>query len=663
MNFCPSCGSPQGAGASFCAACGFKIVTDDTPPITAPAPVQQGQQGHHSADGKWWWNGAQWVATQEAGTATSKPRKVKRMVRRLTVLAVIFVALTAANYLFWPEVIVRSLFVNSFGALAVVFTAWLVVLVAVRLARGSRSKIWAGAAIGVLVLEAGLSVGLNINADNKTTATLPVLQSYYAEVADAVSLGNMVAAGRAPSGVTFTAVKAQVDGVQNQLATMDVPAGLMEYARAIDDWAFSAAIDVPSGTTYAPQWADLAYQADPFQLTMTTEQANAATATAMQQIAVLTTYDQYARATKNKEGERYIGAKLDAQAYWLQAIYTSNDPNWVSAQLHFVEPINNYPVLNAAAADMSTASAKTWPRPRWASCSRNQQGFVACNIPQVLVPLAVVWKADINPSNTYATPSVDVAAAEKQFQTIAPIDGSQGQAITGAGSGQDTTNAAPPASFVSQCQAEGGVMGNPVYDRTVSRVPTSEGGWTCRTKNNRCFDLLTYSGSEYKGDGNVLNNGSGGCPEMGLKPTPLIPLSGGKPAPTSAPAPANGGSSSWDGSYTTAASTLSCHITGTTTDGQKMDVSPSSPMPTTQFTVRGNTIVGNGSLAINSAGQATQTVPLTGASGSATLTVTFVHTANSGVTFSGSVVLNASFQGSYGSGKERCTGPVSGSRN
>lgn len=582
------------------------------------------------------------------------------MVRKLSVLAVVFVALMAANYLFWPEAIMRALFVNIFGFMAVLFTAWLVVLVAVRLARGSRSKIWAGAAIGILLLEAGLSAGLNANADNKVTATVPALQSYYAEVADAVSLGGMVAAGSAPSGVTFATVKAQAGGVQNQLATMDVPSSLTDYAAAIDNWAGWIALSASLAEGYTPMWSDMPYQADPFQLTMTSEQGEAAVGAAMAQIGVLTAYDQYARATKNKEGERYIGARLDAQAYWLQAIYTSKDPNWVNARLRFVEPINNYPLINAAAADMSLMSAKAWPPARhWASCSRNLQGFTACNIPQVLTPLAVVWKADINPPNTYATPSVDVAAAQQQ---LAIIDGSKGQIITGSGSGVETT-IAPPADFVSQCQAEGGVMGLPVYDRSVARVPTSEGGWTCRTKNGRCFDLRTYSGSEYKGDGDNLSNGSAGCPEMGLKPKLLVPVFGNKPAASGNPTPPNGSVGSWDGTYTTAASILKCTLTIITPDHKKQILRQSGPMPATQFTVKNNVAVGNGSVPISAGGQMTQTVPTTGAAGSATLTVTFVHTANGGVTFSGSVVLNTTFQSGGGSGKEQCSGPVSGSRN
>jgi zinc-ribbon domain len=657
--FCSACGAALRPNARFCDACGHDTKADSqTPAAIAETQGAEAQAlGQYSADGKWWWNGTQWMVVQATVAPSGKPRKAKRMVRRLSVLAVVFAALTAANYFFWPLASVRSLFVNVFGVLAVLFTLWLVALVAVRFARGSRSKIWAGAAIGVLVLEVGLSAGMNANANAKTVATLPVLQSYYAEVADAVALGNLVVAGTAPSGVTFATVKAQADGVQNQLATMDVPAPLMDYAGAIHDWAFSVSIDVPFDGTYAPQWADLTYQADPFSLTMTTEQADAATAAAMARVAVLTTYDQYAKATQNKDAERYIGSRLDAQAYWLQAIYSSTDPNWVSARLPFVEPISNYPVLNAAASDLS--SAKAWPKARWTSCSRNMAGFVACGIPQMLTPLAVVWKADINPSSTYATPSPAVVAAQQQ---LAVIDGSHGQIITGSGVSVGKS-IPPPANFVSQCQAQGGVMGNPVYDRSVSRVPTSEGGWTCRTKNGRCFDLMTYSGNEYKGDGDNLSNGSAGCPEMGLKPTPLVPVAGNKPAPTSNPAPTNGAAGSWDGTYTTAPISQPCSGTATAPDGTKSAITQTFQSPGGKFTVSGNVIQGPGGGPISAGGQAVLHGTITGGTGSLTETLSFVHDANGGAHFSGTIRSNITTTANGGSATLTCSGAVSGSRN
>jgi double zinc ribbon protein/zinc ribbon protein len=663
--FCPACGASLKNESQFCSSCGHSLSAAISPssaptPGAASAPIAQGQ---YSADGQWWWNGAQWQATQAAPTAPSRPRKAKRMVRRLTVWALVFIALTVANYFFWPQPTARALFVNFFASFAFLFTVWLVVLVAVRIIRGSRSKTWAGFALGVLLLEAVLSAGLNFNADAKTAATLPVLQSYYAEVADAVSLGNLVQANAAPAGITYATVKAQTDGVQNQMATLDVPAPLAAYAGAIDDWANT----ISNTAKYTVFWDDkVPYQPDPISLPMTTEGANAATAAAMKEIATLTAYDIYARKNSNKAGERFIGARLNAQAYWLQAVYTSSDPRWPSAQLRFLEPIDNYPLLQAVAAGAGLGpSGKTWPHPRhWADCSRNQHGFVACNIPQALTPLTVVWKADINPSNTYTTPTPNLIAAQKQFATIPPIDGSQGTPITGVGSGQDTTNAFPPAQFVSQCTAQGGHLGNPVYDRTVSRVPTSEGGWTCRTKNDRCFDLLTYSGSEYKGDGSALNNGSANCPQMGLKPTPLLANFGPKPTPPPpTPLPR---APSWDGTYTSLSSVMHCSGTATTPDGKVTPISQDLPVTGTTFIVSGSVIQAGTPVSINAGGQAVQPLPITGSagtSGSGRETLLFVHDASGGVHFTATITANVTQTSAAGVGKLACSGSFSGSRN
>jgi hypothetical protein len=266
-----------------------------------------------------------------------------------------------------------------------------------------------------------------------------------------------------------------------------------------------------------------------------------------------------------------------------------------------------------------------------------------------MAPLGVLWKAAINPPPTYGTPTSDLVAAAKQFDTIPPIDTSGGQNLGGPGvGGYGQENLAPPA-FAAKCKAEGGVIGNPVYDRTKSRVPTSEGGWTCRTQGNRCFDLLTYSGGEYRG-------GESACPEQGLRPAPLIPAGGGgKPVPTKAPSrgPA---ASTWDGTWTSAPSTVTCDVTGTLPDGTPVNQHVSQSGPPVTFVVSGDTV--QGGTHIPPGGHVQLSVPA--GSGTVTLSVTFVHDANGGAHYSGTINLDAVVSGDI---KEHCSGAVSGTRN
>jgi hypothetical protein len=150
------------------------------------------------------------------------------------------------------------------------------------------------------------------------------------------------------------------------------------------------------------------------------------------------------------------------------------------------------------------------------------------------------------------------------------------------------------------------------------------------------------------------------CGHKGLKPTPLLSNLGPKPTPPPpTPVPK---SSSWDGTYTTAASTMHCSGTATGPDGKQLNTSNDYPLAGT-FTVRGNVIQSQTPTPINAGGQASLVVPVTGASGSATEVVLFVHDANGGVHFSGSITANVTVTSAGVVAKLACSGPLSGTRN
>lgn len=614
-------------------------------------------QGQFSPDGRWWWNGAQWVAVPSVptpGVTTQTPRRSRQNVaRRLAIVAPALAIVTALVFVLDPEINSRAVFVNLSAALCALLTAWLLVLILVRFIRGRRSRTWAGVMLGLLVFESAASLGLNLYVDTKTASVLGPMQDYFAEIAEAVSLGDSVVARQAPTGVTMDTVAAQAWAARTQLAGLDVPADLAAYQSAIMNWAWTVTTDAHFVTTFH-RWQNVPYAPEPFQLVMTTAQANAAVKASLGRIVTLTAFYDRAQAQHNRDGLRYIGARLDAQSYWLEAIYTSTDPAWLNANFRFVEPLDYYQDYSPTDIAPIAAVIHSWPRPRsWPNCRAN--GFAPCNIQHLQAPLTQWWRAAINPPNTQQAPSPEAASAVKQFEAIPPIDTTGAINLGGAGVGGYGQENVPPPAFAARCQAEGGMIGNPVYDRTASRVPTSEGGWTCRTHNSSCFDLLTYSGSEYRG-------GQPGCPEYGLKPTPLVKaLAVAMPAPATA-VPHAPVTQSWDGSYLTAPSTLTCHVSATTSDGTHFETTQSGQLPPTPFTVKGNSIVGSGApVPINAAGQATQTVPTTG--GSATVTITFVHDANGGVHYSGSVVATISTSVAGGKVDEQCSGPVSGSRS
>lgn len=94
---CSACGTKNRPGAAFCENCGRKLAAagepSSTPPVSPSAltpppaartpdlpPEASAQpQSFFSADGAWWWNGTQWVATQpvSAPTGMAAPKKQK----------------------------------------------------------------------------------------------------------------------------------------------------------------------------------------------------------------------------------------------------------------------------------------------------------------------------------------------------------------------------------------------------------------------------------------------------------------------------------------------------------------------------------------------------------------------------------------------------------
>ena len=585
-------------------------------------------------------------------SAVPKRRKKRRTVRRLSVVSVTFALLTALTVLSDSDINSRTLLVPTFGVITAISTAWLLVLVTVRFFVHQRSKLWTGVLLVVLALDAALVGSLNAYADSSTVATTSVIQDYYAQVADAVSLGNAVSAGHAPAGITFTTVQAQAQAAESALAALDVPAELADYRSSVLLWADLVAGDAGLEPSING-WINVPLTPDPFDLTMTTDQADAAVAKSLQQIETLNIFGDRADAVKNLEGRRYIGARLDAQSYWLEAIYTSADPNWIEAHLQFVEPITYYQPPSVLGAMMPVASqTRSWPPPRhWPNC--NPSGFAGCNIPRIQGPLGEIWRGSLAMQNTYTAPTSGVSALEKQFETIPGIDTSGGQNLGGAGAGYENTNPPPPA-FADKCKAEGGTFGGSIYNRTQSRVPTSESGWTCQTPGSKCFDLLTYSGSEYQG-------GQSGCPEQGLIPTRPINIfrngGGGTSAPGSSPSAPS--SPSWDGTYTTTPFTVTCHLTAPGSgSGPPVDITQSRAGPVATFTVSNNTITPGG-VNISPAGQATFSVPVPG-EGAVIENLTFAHDANGGAHFSGT----ASYSPPLPDGATMtCSGSVSGMRN
>ncbi len=112
--FCANCGTALREGASFCTACGYNVAPPSPAPATqetaGEAPVRA--QPQYSADGKWWWNGTQWMAVApvrpvaqamptEAAPAVLAVKR-KRGAKRLRAPLLILAGAFALGWFFWP---------------------------------------------------------------------------------------------------------------------------------------------------------------------------------------------------------------------------------------------------------------------------------------------------------------------------------------------------------------------------------------------------------------------------------------------------------------------------------------------------------------------------------------------------------------------------------
>lgn len=643
--FCPACGAASMAGSRFCARCGHNLTAvvaasaDDSPPANHRQSTE--------------------VVPAVLAAPLARVGKGKRNVPlQLTVAAVMFSLLVALTYLSVSDIDIRMLFVNMFGAATAIATAAFLVLLTVRLIRHRPSKVWSGVLLAVLVLETGMSGGLNAYADSFAVATTSVIQDYYAEVAVAASLGNAVAARQAPVGVTFDTVHDRAYAAESALAALDVPAGLSDYRSSVQDWAAQVTLDAGFGGN---SWANVPSMPDPIDLAMTADQANTAVATSVQQIATLDTFSKRADAFQDLEGRRYIGARLDALSYWLEAIYTSADPNWVQANLRFVEPFGYYAAPYVLTSmHLAASTTRAWPQPRhWANCS--SRGFVPCNIPTLQGPLRQIIRGSVGMENKYSNPTPAMTTADRQLEAIPGIiDGSGGQPLTGGG----VVSQAPPPGFAAKCRAQGGTFagvqgdafGAAIYDRSRARVPTSEHGWTCLSAGSKCFDFLTDSGVEYRGS----QSGQSGCPEQGLVPVrpinSIIRNGGGGKSPVTAPssvplAP------TWDGTYRVTSGTASCHThVPDPNGGPPFDSTSSQASPTATFVISNNTLPGGGHISAD--GHAAFSVPVPGY-GTVAENFIFLRDTGGGVRFTGT----ESYSYPIGGGSITCSGSVSGKRN
>jgi hypothetical protein len=271
--------------------------------------------------------------------------------RQLLTAAVLVTLFVAPAFFVIPIPPLRAVVVIGLSAIAVFLTIALAVVLLVDLLKRPKKRLSWALIIGMALVLAAQTIsiaGLNNYADGQVVAGTALIQVDYAQVAVSVAQGDAVAAGHAPAGVTYASIASADEKVVSELMTFNTPGELLDYAGQVSAWA-SQVDSTALGAETGGQWQNVSIAPDPFQLTMTSDQANSAYTASAQEIASLISFGGYALTSKDQDGFLWVGARIAAQDYWLDGVYASADANWIEANLHFIEASS----LSAGSADIS----------------------------------------------------------------------------------------------------------------------------------------------------------------------------------------------------------------------------------------------------------------------------------------------------------------------
>lgn len=497
-------------------------------------------------------------------------------IARFAVLAFVCTALAALSFYAIPVAEARVPLVASVSVIAGAAAVALVVGVAWRWRSGQHRRAWAAVTAAVLAGEAFAAVGMGAYADSQIAPTLALAQSYYAQVTVSVDEGvERSGGGSPPAAYASIQTEAMAASSGLQALSLEAPSELVDYLGEIQMWSQEVAAAAQSAE--AGNRADVFEAPAPFHVAMTASEASAAVEASLPRIRNLIAAGNSAWSAQNTDGVLWVGAQLQAQAYWLAGVYASVDPSGILGHLD---------MLRSLAYDSGTAgfglstdlvafrTGSIWiPHPRnppaVTGAGRIRCATVCSDGAVVLTQLGALANSavrlapctlpgSVSPGNAtcYFLVVFDPNAWQSAQAPLRPLLGADFQPATALPKSPGNGGENPPQWFADACKARGAT----IYGRgldipaviTLDRVPTNEGGWICKPANTgqpgyNCWDFLTYTFDTYAG-------GGGGCAEQNL-----VPLPGGPVAAALAPVATfvgnlgtgtgPGAGSEWDGTY------------------------------------------------------------------------------------------------------------------
>ncbi|MFH1078266.1 MAG: zinc-ribbon domain-containing protein [Patescibacteria group bacterium] len=524
--FCPKCGKKAKDGVAFCPECGGRM-----------------------------------------NAMTFRVRIIRACISEAALLVFFFGTYAASEWFNQSESVDEMLLVaGTIFAAGAVFLGFFILLMlfiqGVKLLARFLAPRPAVTAISLLLVFVGSGAGIwfmiaaTEQEYREAEKALPVLQDMLTEADIGRAYGDVMLPTKPKQEMTDELTKGFKE-IGETMRAYEVPDMLKDYRAAVADWTMSAS----TATKTLDDWKNLPESPKRFKIAMSERWSKIFFARSVDQILELKEFGDRAIRRNDRETMLYISAKLLVQKHWLDglsqaetklfgyaiqpayAAETATSPNNICFErdgkttcLDDVLPMVND--LYKSSKDFAFGgkdAAKTWET-NWettkpvmtviADTAHELEAYAAvivtdappkpkkpsAPIPQPVPPPAAP-EGSTGGTTEPSAPAGSEIAGQKPVAVPAGITQGQPDPVSNATAAKrDAVQA-----FFEECHGKGGIVGG---TGSVTRIPTSESGYTCQYRDGTdpCWDLLTYSGSRYLG-------GNPGCPEYRLLPVNILPES------------------------------------------------------------------------------------------------------------------------------------------
>ncbi|MBN2016255.1 hypothetical protein JW766_05500 [Candidatus Dojkabacteria bacterium] len=336
----------------------------------------------------------------------------------------------------------------------------------------------------IFIGSAGAFIWLNErNTFNKEVEASEQIQALLARAMYARLIGDSIVNGEpVPEGWDMKKIRNETGNLYLVFSDLDEPYLIEKYNSSASYWVKTIKLHARPENA----WPERSSVPEDFSIFLSDKELESLFKLSIVDIAKLKEFGDTAIRNGDTETMRYIAAKLMVEEHWLRNLEVS-------------QKVGSFGIANEV-------YAQEFKRNPCVSGGKVCLGGVVQSLPSIY-----------RPALGYSVGETSAPAQWNEAWNAGPplIDASE-LYLGGAGITQgevDEHGYSPLVrKFMDECKAKGGIVGG--TGGVMTRLPTTESGYSCWYDDGACWDLLTYSGGSYSG-------GNAGCPEVGLLPNPV----------------------------------------------------------------------------------------------------------------------------------------------